>query len=153
TLFGRSTTALVLSQAAVDLGTCLLAAKLAVELVPDRMRQVVWIVALWLGVTCPFVANYTAVALTEVLVAFVTVAALLCFVLGLKEEAMGQMATPKGLNIKPIYFSALGAFSAGLATLCRPEMPLLLIAASGVYALRWWKEPGIRTIGKLALVM
>jgi hypothetical protein len=46
---------------------------------PIRCR--ITIAALWLAVLCPFTANYTAVALTEVLAMFLTTLAILIFLL------------------------------------------------------------------------
>src|SRR3984893_17704017 len=85
-LFGRSQRAIVLSQAGLDLCTCFLTAALAASLAPSVARRRVAIAGLWLAATCPFLANYTAAILSEVLVAFLTTAALLCFALGLKRE-------------------------------------------------------------------
>src|ERR1700737_1459342 len=85
-VFGRSDRAIVLSQAILDLGTCFLAAALAAALAPTAARRRVAISALWLAATCPFLANYSAAVLTEVLTAFLTTAALACFVLGMKQQ-------------------------------------------------------------------
>src|SRR5260370_13428964 len=83
-VFGRSIRAIVLSQAGVDLCTCFLTAALAAALAPSAARRRVAIAGLWLAATSPFLANYGAAVLTEVLVAFLTTAALVCFVLGFK---------------------------------------------------------------------
>jgi hypothetical protein len=40
----------------------------------------------------------------------------------------------------------LGAFLTGVASLVRPEMPLLLAVAGAVFALRWWRSLGWRKV-------
>src|SRR6266581_3613373 len=69
----------MLVQVIVDLGTCLLTAALAAVLAPKEVRRRVALIALWFAATCPFLANYCGVPLTEVLATFFTTAALLCF--------------------------------------------------------------------------
>src|SRR5258708_34039216 len=78
--------AILLSQAVLDVLTCILTAALAAALAPAGSRQRVWIIALWLAATCPFVANYSASVLTEVVVTFLATAALACFAFGLRQE-------------------------------------------------------------------
>ncbi|HEY0163527.1 MAG TPA: glycosyltransferase family 39 protein [Edaphobacter sp.] len=55
--------AVMLVQCFIDLGTCLLLADLARRLFNRRAAEIV----LWLGVLCPFTANYVAAPLTETL--------------------------------------------------------------------------------------
>ncbi len=143
-LFRRSMQAILLSQAVLDVLTCILTAALAAALAPAGTRRRVWIIALWLAATCPFVANYSAVVLTEVVVTFLATAALACFALGL-----GQEPAQLGLRIGdhsnlPFAFALLGCLLTGAATLVRPEMPLLLGAAVLVYGLRAWSLLGGR---------
>ena len=143
-LFRRSMQAILLSQAGIDVLTCILTAALAAALAPAGTRRRVWIIALWLAATCPFVANYSAVVLTEVVVTFLATAALACFALGL-----GQDPARLGLRIGdhsnlPFAFALLGCLLTGAATLVRPEMPLLLGAAVLVYGLRAWSLLGGR---------
>jgi hypothetical protein len=145
-LFGRSIRAIMLSQVALDLGTCFLTAAIAVTLAPVIARRQVAIAGLWLSVTCPFVANYTATVLTEVLVTFFATAALVCFVLGLRREATEFSYHGHGLVITGRVISCLGAFLTGVATLVRPEMPLLLAVAGVLFALRWWKPLGMSKV-------
>src|SRR5207244_2781327 len=71
-LFGRTQLAVMLTQAALDLFTCFLTAALAGFIAPKAQRRRVAVAALWLAATCPFVANYAAVLLTEVLATFLT---------------------------------------------------------------------------------
>ena len=141
-LIRRSMQAILLSQALLDIFTCFLTAALAVALAPASARRRVWIIALWLASTCPFVANYSAVVLTEVLVTLLATAALVCFALGLKQEP-AQLRLRIGSQWElPFTFALLGAFLTGAASLVRPEMPLLLAVAVLVYGLRAWRALG-----------
>ena len=127
-LTGRIGTAarfwVMLGQVIVDLATCLLTAALAAVLAPETVRRRVAIIALWIAATCPFLANYCAVPLTEVLATFFTTAALLCFAYSARSDFSSA------LRIKGVGFIAefLGAICVGLASLIRPESPLLLAA-------------------------
>jgi hypothetical protein len=147
-LFRRSIRAILLSQALLDLATCFLTAALAAALAPARARRRVWLAGLWLAATCPFVANYSAAVLSEVLVTFLTTAALACFVLGLMRIPNGLSLRTETRPLTPLSFALLGAFLTGVATLVRPEMPLLMATAALLYALYWRKALGLR---KLAL--
>ena len=157
--FGRSTLAILLSQAVLDAVTCILTAALAAALAPSQARRRIALAAIWLIATCPFVANYSAVVLTETFVTFLTTAALLCFTLGLSRTGFSLSgfssdfrpprpnANPDRLKpvlLSPSGFAVLGAFLTGLATLVRPEMPLLLAIAIVVYAARGWYGQGAR---------
>lgn len=146
-ILGRSLRAIMLSQAVIDVLTCFLTAALAAALAPAGLLRRSWIIALWLAATCPFLANYTAVVLTETLVTFLATAAVCCFALALRgeftvlkllEEQNGQK------HLTPFALALLGAFLTGLATLVRPEMPLLLVVAAPALVLRGWKLPGAR---------
>jgi hypothetical protein len=143
-LLGRSVRAILLSQAGLDVLTCFLTASLAAALAPAGSRRRIWIIALWLAATCPFVANYTAVVLTEVLVTFLATAALWCFVLALRQESSQLSLRDEFRRATPVAFALLGAFLTGLATLVRPEMPLLLGVAALLYALRQGRALGAR---------
>jgi hypothetical protein len=145
-LFGRSNRAIVLSQVALDLGACFLTAAIAVTLAPVIARRRVAIAGLWLSATCPFVANYTAVVLTEVLATFLATTALVCFALGLRRETTGFSYNGYRLVITGRMVSCLGAFLIGVATLVRPEMPLLLAVAGVLFVLRWWRSLGLRKV-------
>ncbi len=152
-LIRRSIQAIMLSQAVLDVITCVLTAALARALAPAGARRHVWIVALWLAATCPFVANYSAVVLTEVVVTFLATAALACFALGLRQEP-----TQLGLRVArqwnlPFAFALLGAVLTGAATLVRPEMPLLLGVAVLVYGLRAWRALGAQKAVLFAAAM
>jgi 4-amino-4-deoxy-L-arabinose transferase-like glycosyltransferase len=121
-IFGRSDATLRVAQAIVDLAGCFLIAALAARLAPERTRGRVGLAGLWLAAMCPFVANYAAVPLTEVLAVFLTSATLLLLVRAWQREETGGVACDR--------FAWLGAGAvAGLATLVRAESPLLLAAA------------------------
>jgi 4-amino-4-deoxy-L-arabinose transferase-like glycosyltransferase len=158
-LLGRSTRAILLSQALLDVVTCTLTAALAAALAPAQASRRVALAALWLSATCPFLANYSAVVLTETLVTLLTTAALLCLTLGLSRTGFSlsgfssDVRTPtpnanpnrlKPVLLSPFGFAVLGAFLTGLATLVRPEMPLLLGVAILVYAVHGWDDQGTR---------
>ena len=126
-LAGRSDTALLVAQAILDVATCFIIAALAARLAPEASRQRVRLAALWLAVLCPFVANYAAVPLTEVLAVFLTVSTLLLLVRAWqREELAGVECDRRGW--------LLAGAAAGLATLVRPESPLLLVSAGTAIA-------------------
>ncbi|HEX4036662.1 MAG TPA: glycosyltransferase family 39 protein [Acidobacteriaceae bacterium] len=102
--------AVMLVQAAIDLGTCLLVAALARRLWNDRAGW--W--ALWLAVLCPFTANYVAIPLTETLELFSTALAFYAL--------FRFLATPRWL-----WALALAA-SWSCAALLRPDGALLAVA-------------------------
>ena len=152
-LFGRSMRAISLSQTLLDLVTCFLTATLGAALAPASARCRVWFAGLWLAATCPFVANYSAVVLTEVLVTFFTTGALVCFILGLRQSPIEFKLWAHTRRVTPIGFALLGALLTGIATLVRPEMPLLLATAALVYVLRWRSSLGFRRIAVFGLSM
>jgi len=125
---GRAGSALFLAQAILDVAACFLIAALAARLAPQPRRERVWIAALWLAALCPFVANYTAVPLTEVLGVFLSALTLLLLVCAWQQEELaGSRCDRRG------WFFAGAA--AGLTTLVRAESPLLLAAAGAAIAL------------------
>ena len=132
----RSRLVILLAQAILDLCTCYLAAGLASLLAPEAFRRRVTSAALWLAATCPFVANYAAVPLTEVLATFLTAAALLALVSGCV-RLDGDRLAPSGKApiSEKIWFA--GGLLVGLGTLVRPETPLVLAALAVVLMLRW----------------
>jgi len=140
-IIGRGQWAISLAQTFLDLGTCFLVAWLAARLAvgaaggtPSGRQSTVGMAALWLAVTCPLVANYAAIPLTEVLATFLTAAALLAFVSGFLATDCPEIIT--GPSPGAWMFFA-GGLLAGLGTLARPETPLLLLALALVLALRW----------------
>lgn len=131
----------MLAQIAVDLLSCLVIAVLAAGLLllanRDGSMKRVFTAALWLAVLCPFTANYTAVPLTETFAIALTAMGTV-FLVGLigsaddvvfpepprlweRSNDFRNWAVPAGLVV-------------GLATLFRPESPLILIVGWGVLA-------------------
>jgi hypothetical protein len=150
----------MLAQVVVDLLTCLLVAGLAALLAliaNDRARPFrVFIAALWLAGLCPFIANYTAVPLTEVFAAFFTTAALLplCLLLTRGQNRGWRLIERHWiLGNDYWYLAAFGAFLVGLCTLFRPEAPLLLLAALLVLgAILVRQREGLRWVETAALM-
>ncbi len=125
----------MLTQVVVDLLTCLLVAGLAALLAliaNDRTRPFrVFIAALWLAALCPFIANYAAVPLTEVLAVFFTAAALLPLcLLATRAQNRGWRLVERHwiFGNDYWYLAAWAAVLVGVCTLFRPETPLLLLA-------------------------
>jgi hypothetical protein len=152
----------MLAQIGADLITCLLTASLATTLllmVNGRARpQRVFSAALWLSVLCPFTANYTAVALTEVFAVFLTAAALpaLCMLADRSRKGGFGMVKRHWLLGNDHWMCArLGAILVGFGTLFRPETPLLLVAAwmvvSVVLLLQGEVQRTIRTVVVMGL--
>ena len=140
-LAGSGRNAVFVVQAFVDLATCILAASVAARLAAgasEPIRRRITIAALWLTVLCPFTANYTAVALTEVLATFLTTLAILIFLLPAGYE-LDLVRTRRDL-LRSVLTWFLGGLVVGLGTLVRPETPLLLAAVMLVYWLRWWSS-------------
>ncbi len=133
-VFRRGDLPILLAQAFLDILTCLLAAVLAGCLVPEGSRRRVRLAALWLAALCPFVANYSAAMLTEVLAVFWTAVALVAFVCGIAgREAFNWQLGRKHFHIN-IWIA--GGLAVGIGTLVRPETPLLLIALALVLCWR-----------------
>jgi hypothetical protein len=130
------------------MGTCFLGAVLAAALAPATSRRRVAIAALWLAATCPFLANYAAAVLTETLATFLSTAALTCFVLGLSRYSSSPdfFLWIPARRQTTFCQALLGAFLTGIASLVRPEMPLLLVVAAVVYGIRWGKALGFRKL-------
>jgi 4-amino-4-deoxy-L-arabinose transferase-like glycosyltransferase len=104
--------ALVL-QVALDLGSCFLIADLARRAVSPRTAKVAFLLA----ALCPFLADYTAAALTETLEIFFTVLALECALAGLAAWDRPSLGPWLGCGA-----------SVGAAILLRPDGGLLLVA-------------------------
>jgi hypothetical protein len=152
---GSSWLAVVLAQAVLDLGTCVLVAFLAVRVAaagcafqvpgpkPPDLRRVA-VVALWLAALCPFTANYTAVLLTETLAVLLTTLALLL------------LAAPLSGGVERAAWDFRlfwGALVVGLATLVRPETPLLLLTAGLVLLVRWRRPRDWTKLARAAALM
>lgn len=132
---------MMLAQTVVDLATCVLIAILAAVLWkmtrPQTPARRVFISALWLAALCPFTANYVAVPLTEVFAVFFTAAALipLCLMAAQARNPGWRPVHPHWmLSVSYPRLAASAGFLTGLATLFRPESPLLLVSAWVVLA-------------------
>jgi len=95
--------------------------------------------AWWLAMLCPFTANYTAVPLTEACAIALTAMALV-FLAGLTGSA-NDVVFPKPRKPwewKNDYkgWAIFGGLVVGVATLFRPESPILLVAAWAATALQ-----------------
>ncbi len=136
-LLGRTRLAVLLVQGVLDLFTCFLTAVLAVQLASKQSRGRVAVAALWLAATCPFLANYTAVPLTEILATFLSTFALLFLLAGYMGIRTIDLF-PHSLYVSVVLQPwLLGALFVGLCTLVRPETPLLLVAVGLLLAFRW----------------
>jgi hypothetical protein len=148
-LAGPGRTAVLVTQAFVDLATCVLAAGIAARLAvgaSEPARRQITTSALWLAVLCPFTANYAAVPLSEVLATFLTTLAILIFLLP-SAFALDCIRNNSDL-LHSVRLWFLGGLVVGLGTLVRPEAPLLLAAVGLVLWLRWWHP---RHWGKLTV--
>jgi len=141
-VFGRSDKAVMIVQAVIDLGTCVLAAAIAACLAPAARRRIAATVALWLAAVCPFTANYSAIVLTEVLATFLTTLALLFFVRVLGDRSIDVPL--RSLERRALLYRAGlwmgGGLIIGIGTLVRPEAPLLLVATVFALSVRWWRR-------------
>ena len=131
--------AVLVTQAFVDLTTCVLIGALAALLAllwneKSKPRRA-FLLGLWLAALCPFTANYVAVPLTEVWAIFFTALACLFFA-AVIASAAGVSFLGRWLLTGHNYWmaAALAGFVVGLGTLFRPEAPLLLATAFLVLA-------------------
>jgi 4-amino-4-deoxy-L-arabinose transferase-like glycosyltransferase len=116
TIFGMEHyRAALMVQVFVDIGTCFLIADIARRCVSARAAKAAFVLA----ALCPFLANYTAAALTETWEIFFTVLALDFALIGLASEKRMRAWLGCGLAI-------------GAAILLRPDGGLLL-GAVGIY--------------------
>jgi hypothetical protein len=139
-LLGRGSRTVMLVQAFLDLGTCVLTALIAARLGPVSRRRAVATVTLWMAALCPFTANYTSVVLTETLAIFLTALALLVLVYLLSDPEMDFSVVdfvPRGRVVKFAAWFLLAGFIVGWGTLVRPEAPLVLAAAGLALCVRW----------------
>jgi hypothetical protein len=125
-IFRRADLPVLLAQVAADLLTCMVVAVLAGWLVPAESRRRVRLAAFSLAALCPFIANYSAAVLTEVLATFWTAVALVVFAGCLA----GREKFAPRLGERSFAWNAwfAGGLAVGIGTLVRPETPLLLIA-------------------------
>lgn len=154
-LFGRTSSAVMVVQAMVDLLTCVFAALIAARLAPASERIVVATVALWMAALCPFTANYSAVLLTEVLATFLTTLALLVFVCALGNASIDLPVREldRTILLSLIGWWFLGGLIVGLGTLVRPDTPLVLIAVGVVLSVRWRRRANWSKLALAALWM
>jgi|SRR5215470_9888919 len=151
-LDGQSPRAAMIAQALLDMATCFLIALVAARIVPPTSRRRVALAALWLAALCPFVANYSAVLITETLAAFFTCAAILV----LLETDLGAPASSARLSGLASWLTnpwLLGGLLAGFGTLVRPDTPLLPIAAALVVAVKWWRPADWRKLARAGALL
>jgi len=132
--FGPSALAVMLVQAIVDVAACWVIALLAAQLVPAEARARALLAGLWLSALCPFLANYTAAELSEVLATFLTALALVALGLLVRTPGGISVVTAGLISLDAAF---LGGLLAGLGTLVRPEGGLILGAAGLVLAWRY----------------
>jgi 4-amino-4-deoxy-L-arabinose transferase-like glycosyltransferase len=130
-IFGWSNfRAVLLVQVLFDIGTCVLIADLARRMLSERAAKA----AFMLTALCPFLADYSAAALTETLEIFFTALALDLAILGLANLELTNLRSDE--TSTPRYVSWLGCgLSIGACLLLRPDGGILL-AAIGAY-LAW----------------
>ncbi|MGH9773536.1 MAG: hypothetical protein ACRD50_01150 [Candidatus Acidiferrales bacterium] len=146
---GRTRIAIMIAQAMVDLGTCVLAALLAARLASPANRTRAATAGLWLAVLCPFTANYTAAILTETLVTFVATLAIF-YLVGAFEDASNPDVLRTADRKSTVRFSGrwiVTGLLTGIATLVRPESPLLAVAAGLAMVMLWRRGRDWRKLG------
>ena len=140
-VLGQSSRTVMVVQAFIDLGTCVLTALIAACLAPAPKRKLVATAALWLAALCPFTASYSAVVLTELLATFLTALAILLLLQVLCDPSLNL--PPASLERRTLLSHAgrylLCGFVVGIGTLVRPEAPLLLAAMAIALGVRWWR--------------
>ncbi len=104
------------AQAAVDMATCFVIAAMGCRI--SGFRAAKWSFAL--AVVCPFLANYTAAALTETLAIFFTALALLFAMQGADELDAGRLGSWLCCGL-----------ATGAGILLRPDGGMVLIAIGG----------------------
>ena len=122
-------------QILVDLGTCYLCADIALRLLGTRSAKAAFLLA----ALCPFLANYSAAALTETLEVFFTALALDLALRGLEKPELH-------------YWAGCGG-SCAAAILLRPDGVLLIVAIEAYLAVRlvFQKEFRFAALGKVRL--
>jgi 4-amino-4-deoxy-L-arabinose transferase-like glycosyltransferase len=119
--------AVLLIQVFFDLGTCFLVADLALRLVNERAAKA----AFMLAAICPFLANYSAAALTETLEIFFTV-------LALDFAFRGLASFVPASSKSPAVWIGCG-LATGACILLRPDGGILLAAIAGFLFLLFLK--------------
>ena len=132
----------LIMQIFVDLGTCFLCADIARRLFGARAAKLAFV----LTALCPFLANYSAAALTETLEVFFTAAALDCALAALETGNL-------------LWRWCLCGILCGAAILLRPDGALLVIVITGYLAWtacfgkRWHPEISPRKLIAAALLV
>lgn len=114
--------AVLFIQMFVDIGTCFFTADLAKRICSERAAKIAFLLA----AICPFLANYTAAALSETLETFLTVLAL-----DLAISALGASCNALSAFHNNIRWIGYG-LAVGGAILVRPDGGILLVA-TGLY--------------------
>ena len=127
-IFGWSNfRAVLLIQVLFDLGTCFLVADLARRFASDRAAKAAFLLA----ALCPFLANYSAAALTETLEVFFTTLAL-----DLALRGIDAFLRDLESNSTPVPLTWVGCgLSMGACILLRPDGGILFAAVGGYWFL------------------
>jgi 4-amino-4-deoxy-L-arabinose transferase-like glycosyltransferase len=150
---GNSVRAVMFTQAFLDLATCFIIALIAARLAPLASRRRVALAGLWLAALCPFTANYTAVALTETLVIFLTSAAILLFIEAESRAGAPPAESPAESSARGLSPWLLGGVLVGFGALVRPETPLLLAAAGVALLAKWWRPANWIKLARAGVLM
>ena len=121
-------------QVAVDLATCFVTAAIARRTLGPRAAKSAFV----LGALCPFLADYSAAALTETLEVFATAACLYFALRGLEREGF--------------YDWIACGLAAGAAILLRPDGALLPMVVTGYCAVRFLVPRGAHFVPRRRLV-
>ena len=147
---GKSQSAIGVAQIAVDLGTCGLIMVLAWSIAPAGRKRAVVIGAAWLAALCPFVANYNAVVLSEVLATFWTAGALVAIAWALGADVPEPISR---LNFSMNSWWLLAGLCVGAGTLMRPETPLLLAGCGAVLAYAWRRRGDLARLARAVVLL
>ncbi len=142
--------AVLLIQVLFDIGTCFLLAQLARRLLSDRAAQA----AFTLAALCPFLANYSAAALTETLEIFFTALALNLAVKGIQIWNLSAAATARQPNTFELKAGSVAGsatlvwlgcgLSIGAAILLRPDGGIVLAVVEGYLLLLLIRRAWVR---------
>lgn len=141
----------MLAQIGVDLLACWVIASIGGLLAsaasgPMNPRRV-FMAGLWLAVLCPFTSNYSAVPLTEVFAVFLTALAstfLLIQILKANQTSLALADHHPLAHRNSALLEVLGGLFVGLATLFRPESPLLLAVWGIVLVRSFYRQKQIK---------
>jgi 4-amino-4-deoxy-L-arabinose transferase-like glycosyltransferase len=153
TFAGNSPRAVMLAQSVVDMGTCFLIALIAARLAPPTSQRRVAMAGLWLAALCPFIANYSAVVLTEILVTFLTALAMLILLETDLVRPKNMPDAASAFRSQPLSPWFLAGIVVGFGTLVRPETPLMLFAAGLVMIATWWRPVDWLKLARAGILM